>query len=113
MPWSLEKSHPSRVRGLKLVLFVRMALRCCVAPFTGAWIEISLISSLLSKVLKSHPSRVRGLKFMVFIAPDAIGAPSHPSRVRGLKSSPTVEEIMVLEVAPFTGAWIEIKSTLL
>ena len=34
-------SHPSRVRGLKLLLPARCAaLMHRVAPFTGAWIEI-------------------------------------------------------------------------
>ena len=36
----LDESHPSRVRGLKLGLYVGGAGSIGVAPFTGAWIEI-------------------------------------------------------------------------
>ena len=32
-------SHPSRVRGLKQVLFVDESIKCYVAPLAGAWIE--------------------------------------------------------------------------
>jgi len=34
-----------------------------VAPFTGAWIEITTVVSKNTEPPKSHPSRVRGLKF--------------------------------------------------
>ncbi len=57
---------------------------------------------------KSHPTRVRGLKFN-----DGIIRPyeytSHPTRVRGLKYE--LHESMRNQalVAPYTGAWIEIK----
>ena len=37
-----------------------------VAPFTGAWIEISLHPAHLTGHIKSHPSRVRGLKFLFY-----------------------------------------------
>ena len=33
-----------------------------VAPFTGAWIEIDLENQIKSMKESSHPSRVRGLK---------------------------------------------------
>ena len=33
-----------------------------VAPFTGAWIEITLYEQLGIDENESHPSRVRGLK---------------------------------------------------
>ena len=37
-------------------------------------------------------------------------SPSHPSRVRGLKSTISLSNIkMNTVVAPFTGAWIEIR----
>ena len=75
-------SHPSRVRGLKLIanLVSKLGL---VASFTGAWIETSAIICapqlggvasftgawietstcfLVNITLSSHPSRVRGLK---------------------------------------------------
>ena len=57
-------SHPSRVRGLKLVIFRLEAISVHdVAPFTGAWIEIPIIDSSVSVKSGSHPSRVRGLKY--------------------------------------------------
>ena len=57
-----------------------------VAPFTGAWIEISMRSSSQESPVTSHPSRVRGLKFL---------KPADKNFLR--------------VVAPFTGAWIEIS----
>ena len=57
-----------------------------VAPFTGAWIEISNLRNISSGCWKSHPSRVRGLKLC---------QRNDVFDNRG--------------VAPFTGAWIEIK----
>ena len=33
-----------------------------VAPFTGAWIEIREVRTMLDLFCASHPSRVRGLK---------------------------------------------------
>ena len=36
----IPKSHPSRVRGLKLGLYEPNRCKRSVAPFTGAWIEI-------------------------------------------------------------------------
>ena len=60
----------------------------CVAPFTGAWIEIP------EKRLKM------------------LGLESLPSRERGLKSSGSTTSTNHLPVAPFTGAWIEITELL-
>ena len=58
----------------------------------------------------SHPSRVRGLKSAKAIDSAAAAAKSHPSRVRGLKSA-TMKVIKGSNrVAPFTGAWIEMRS---
>ena len=37
-----DKSHPSRVRGLKYLFHIDSLLLYLVAPFTGAWIEISV-----------------------------------------------------------------------
>ena len=57
-----------------------------VAPFTGAWIEISCDRS-------DKPPRQW----------------SHPSRVRGLKCRCCIFTCHISTVAPFTGAWIEIR----
>ena len=80
--WRL--SHPSRVRGLKcdvkrdaerigkvapftgawieIVPLASIVVPCSVAPFTGAWIEIASQWQGINTALPSHPSRVRGLK---------------------------------------------------
>ena len=107
-----------------------------VAPFTGAWIEISSTLKLSAHHAKSHPSRVRGLKSLVRLGEEVsrdkvapfTGAwieipsvtkafvsnqPSHPSRVRGLKFIGNGSGVEVVVVAPFTGAWIEIVLTLM
>ena len=77
-------SHPSRVRGLK----------CTVAR------------TLSLSARSSHPSRVRGLKLVLGI-PGMAKVKSHPSRVRGLKFISKTWMQDLSEVAPFTGAWIE------
>ena len=80
-----------------------------VAPFTGAWIEI--LSGIASRLgTKSLPSRERGLKLSV--ASTLLCRPlSLPSRERGLKCSVSVAGDVEPHVAPFTGAWIEIRCT--
>ena len=78
------KSHPSRVRGLKYTTGLRRQMYNHVAPFTGAWIEMSA-----SKIS------------------DTVASPSHPSRVRGLKLVVDCFREICFPVAPFTGAWIE------
>ena len=98
--WSL----PSRERGLK---FFRYPIRpvAVVAPFTGAWIEISPVRSVTIKLVvapftgawieifdclptrhlgMSLPSRERGLKYDVDRDSHLL-AGSLPSRERGLK----------------------------
>ena len=67
-------------------MLLKPPLLALVAPFTGAWIEISASTSA-SNAKTSHPSRVRGLKFYI---DDDMGTVRH--------------------VAPFTGAWIEIRN---
>ena len=39
-----------------------------------------------------------------------IGQGSHPSRVRGLKCLAYINRELAILVAPFTGAWIEIRT---
>ena len=85
---------------------IKMEYIDLVAPFAGAWIEMS--STLVFSVapVLSLPSRERGLKFTV----DAMNTAEHlslPSRERGLKYSLMAYK-MYRSVAPFAGAWIEI-----
>ena len=78
-------SLPSRERGLKLHCYVLSQLCYNVAPFAGAWIEITGEDDIVQR-FKSLPSRERGLK------------------------SPSLHVLFSdLPVAPFAGAWIEIK----
>ena len=82
-----------------------------VAPFTGAWIEIPCSISF-ARVIMSLPSRERGLKF--WLRPRCGCGPwSLPSRERGLKFVASRLAARDAQVAPFTGAWIEIDQTLL
>ena len=81
----MDRSHPSRVRGLKFISGIILYEFLFVAPFAGAWIEIQesiddadvdlvapfagawieIISVfLIMKQESSHPSRVRGLKLV-------------------------------------------------
>ena len=77
-------SHPTRVRGLKSEGLLAEITQQRVAPYTGAWIEISQWKNFPEGLL-SHPTRVRGLKY-VRIKLFCVGH----------------------VVAPYTGAWIEI-----
>ena len=54
-------------------------LTCKVAPFTGAWIEISYIHPYHAAATRSHPSRVRGLKCLeaISVHDQAIGRTLH------------------------------------
>ena len=79
-----------------------------VAPFTGAWIEMSDTDDTEFFPGMSHPSRVRGLKsarriisILVFIVAPFTGA--------WIEIVFPFIYVFVLEVAPFTGAWIEIR----
>ena len=77
------KSHPPRVRGLKLA---SIAERTALAA--------------------SHPPRVRGLKH-TSILKVIQSYSSHPPRVRGLKRKIEDENDEQPMVAPSAGAWIE------
>ena len=78
-------SLPSRERGLKSQFVLAFYHGLFVAPFAGAWIEISNRCCRRCGGYLSLPSRERGLKFLWLkgYAPE-------------------------IEVAPFAGAWIEI-----
>ena len=81
-------SHPSWVRGLKLLRDLYKCPADIVAPLVGAWIETLKITFLPSKRV-SHPSWVRGLKPVVVAACQVDDA-----------------------VAPLVGAWIETALTI-
>ena len=86
---SLCPSHPSWVRGLKLLMQLFWA-KVQVAPLVGAWIETTRLNSFCSCQM-SHPSWVRGLKHAIEWKRQSAKM-SHPSWVRGLKLV-TVENV--------------------
>ena len=54
-------SHPTWVRGLKLIAPFPLCQRYPVAPYVGAWIETAIMVCVANNPL-SHPTWVRGLK---------------------------------------------------
>ena len=100
--WSL----PSRERGLKCRLILRLTKPGGVAPFTGAWIEIKTVSKRWG---------MRGVApftgAWIEMAEDQCGrypggvAPFTGAWIEICRLIPSPPSICV---APFTGAWIEI-----
>ena len=45
--WVGYQSHPTWVRGLKLIVFENIDISLIVAPYVGAWIETLVISEVL------------------------------------------------------------------
>ena len=82
-----------------------------VAPFAGAWIEITRQNKhMLPK--RSLPSRERGLKSRHRYFKNR-KSPSLPSRERGLKFLNHFHaSYRQSSVAPFAGAWIEILNAI-
>ena len=68
---------------MKLIYVVSKPLSFYVAPFAGAWIEISM-DLLTGTIYMSLPSRERGLKSRIIVIMLVAGS-SLPSRERGLK----------------------------
>ena len=77
------KSHPSWVRGLKLILIVLLPFKVLVAPLVGAWIET---------VLKATEINFNDV------------APLVGAWIETLTNASTQRAEMV---APLVGAWIE------
>ena len=102
-------SLPSRERGLKSHCFCSKYPRFPVAPFAGAWIEIS------RKIRNTARSRVAPFAgaWIEILQPvhSNLHHKSLPSRERGLKYGQNRFALNMLQVAPFAGAWIEIVST--
>ena len=91
-------SLPSRERGLKFYGDKGLGLAYPVAPFTGAWIEISRMGRT-SRGRRSLPSRERGLKFILDRIDGRIIS-SLPSRERGLKFAVGIAIICTLTSLP-------------
>ena len=82
---AMNKSLPSRERGLKSDLKTYSPAPVPVAPFAGAWIEISRVSHFSTSSMVA-PFAGAWIEIVLH-------APKHGPRV---------------QVAPFAGAWIEI-----
>ena len=78
-------SHPTWVRGLKLINILKLRKLKHVAPYVGAWIETLIFV---------HSFKIFG---------------SHPTWVRGLKPVAGNDKYKTLDVAPYVGAWIETR----
>ena len=110
------RSHPSRVRGLKSKQIKSPYQHLDVAPFAGAWIEITETGyqkTYISKVAPFAGAWIEigiAMQFLFYdlVAPFAgawieimemewsdIHLASHPSRVRGLKSLIVVTPMMI------------------
>ena len=61
---SCIRSHPTWVRGLKLLLRLHNRKPHYVAPYVGAWIE-TLTRFINKNSIMSHPTWVRGLKLLL------------------------------------------------
>ena len=81
----IVESHPSRVRGLKSDERFDELVEQMVAPFTGAWIEISGKAYTMDDLKGVAPFTGAWIE----IAADILDA------------------VRQRQVAPFTGAWIE------
>ena len=76
-----------------------------VAPFAGAWIEMTTVKNDLP-YLRSLPSRERGLKLRKLKFDEYLPevAPFAGAWIEMITSRPGIK---MLFVAPFAGAWIE------
>ena len=102
-----RSSLPSRERGLKSSVLNVVSHAVNVAPFAGAWIEISEDCHF---PVFDFVAPFAGAWIEIFSMPDftVTLAPSLPSRERGLKSKTEKHGTHFCIVAPFAGAWIEI-----
>ncbi len=84
----LNPSHPLWVRGLKYDSDDEEGNPTCVAPFMGAWIEITVIE--IVKLLKCvAPFMGAWIEMPIPHSSSKSAASSHPLWVRGLKSKRT------------------------
>ena len=80
----MEKSLPSRGRGLKSSCSHRLLKPTYVAPFTGAWIEID-INIAEEQEMKVAPFTGAWIEIWIERVNNFVSNRSLPSRGRGLK----------------------------
>ena len=99
-------SLPSRERGLKFRLVDVLGGYIMSLPSRERGLK-SMAYDAATYMDESLPSRERGLKYSMGTMP-GMSPRSLPSRERGLKYCSGLDRERQGEVAPFTGAWIEI-----
>ena len=99
------QSHPSWVRGLKLLFAAIVFAGHPVAPLVGAWIETTRAKHLRSVLMVAPLVGAWIETDCYYVSNDDFV--SHPSWVRGLKHSKQRLHNKVIRVAPLVGAWIE------
>ena len=99
-------SLPSRERGLKWVDILPVVKLLPSLPSRERGLKFDIVKPFLMFHV-SLPSRERGLKSWLTIH-ESYDAESLPSRERGLKLGDYNNDMNIIDVAPFAGAWIEI-----
>ena len=102
---STPKSHPSRVRGLKYFRCIDRYDRWQVAPFTGAWIEMS--KGEISKVVISRRTLHGCVDWNITNLFAFTWCQVAPFTGAWIEMDYMSEHLYRKRVAPFTGAWIE------
>ena len=98
-------SHPTWVRGLKLIGLGYNPSVDDVAPYVGAWIESSETWQK-QKTIMSHPTWVRGLKHHIpFKSVSENGVAPYVGA--WIETSKSINMEIKVKVAPYVGAWIE------
>ena len=64
----ISLSHPTWMRGLKLVAFAPVKIEDKVASYMDAWIKTEITNGLRDKGYASHPTWMRGLKRYITIS---------------------------------------------
>ena len=101
-----SKSHPTRVRGLKLFKHHANTVKNRVAPHAGAWIETAKRWRAKASRKESHPTRVRGLKQDLADAGLQLGGVA-PHAGAWIETRQPLNPPLAFAVAPHAGAWIE------
>ena len=101
----ISRSHPTWVRGLKLMMKVCLVMD--LRRILHGCVDWNIrINALLVNPYRSHPTWVRGLKLLQADVESGDWM-SHPTWVRGLKLCECTEYNTDSSVASYMGAWIE------
>ena len=101
-------SRPVRARGLKHFTLTIMPSLASSRPVRARGLKPGC-GVLPGRTWQSRPVRARGLKRRVAADPRDSGE-SRPVRARGLKHAHGLPSLLLVWVAPRTGAWIETRN---